>query len=133
MEKGNNKLIHKKRGVAILGSTGSIGTQALEVIEAYPALFDLQVITAGNNADLLIEQALKFNPNMVVIGDENQYLKVKEALWSADIHVYCGADALCQVVQSTEVDVVLTALVGFAGLKPTIAAIEAKKRYCISQ
>ena len=127
MEKGNNKLIHKKRGVAILGSTGSIGTQALEVIEAYPALFDLQVITAGNNADLLIEQALKFNPNMVVIGDENQYLKVKEALWSADIHVYCGADALCQVVQSTEVDVVLTALVGFAGLKPTIAAIEAKK------
>ena len=127
MEKGNNKLINKKRGVAILGSTGSIGTQALEVIEAYPALFDLQVITAGNNADLLIEQALKFNPNMVVIGDENQYLKVKDALWSADIHVYCGADALCQVVQSTEVDVVLTALVGFAGLKPTIAAIEAKK------
>ena len=125
----NNKMEgeSKKRGVAILGSTGSIGTQALEVIEAYPELFDLQVITAGNNADLLIEQALKFNPNMVVIGDENQYLKVKDALWSADIHVYCGADALCQVVQSTEVDVVLTALVGFAGLKPTIAAIEAKK------
>ena len=72
MEKGNNKLINKKRGVAILGSTGSIGTQALEVIEAYPALFDLQVITAGNNADLLIEQALKYNPNMVVIGDETQ-------------------------------------------------------------
>ena len=125
----NNKMEgeSKKRGVAILGSTGSIGTQALEVIEAYPELFDLQVITAGNNADLLIEQALKFNPNMVVIGDENQYLKVKDALWSADIHVYCGADALCQVVQSTEVDVVLTALVGFAGLIPTIAAIEAKK------
>ena len=122
----NNKMEgeSKKRGVAILGSTGSIGTQALEVIEAYPELFDLQVITAGNNADLLIEQALKFNPNMVVIGDENQYLKVKDALWSADIHVYCGADALCQVVQSTEVDVVLTALVGFAGLIPTIAAIE---------
>ena len=127
MEKGNNKLINKKRGVAILGSTGSIGTQALEVIEAYPELFDLQVITAGNNADLLIEQALKFNPNMVVIGDETQYDKVKEALWNEDIHVYCGADALCQVVQSTDVDVVLTALVGYAGLKPTIAAIEAKK------
>jgi 1-deoxy-D-xylulose-5-phosphate reductoisomerase len=110
-----------------LGSTGSIGTQALEVIEAYPELFDLQVITAGNNADLLIEQARKFNPNMVVIVDETQYTKVKEALWNDDIHVYCGKESLCQVVQSTEVDVVLTALVGYAGLQPTIAAIEAKK------
>lgn len=117
----------KKRGVAILGSTGSIGTQALEVIEAYPELFDLQVITAGNNADLLIEQARKFHPNMVVIVDETQYPKVKEALWNDDIHVYCGKESLCQVVQSTEVDVVLTALVGYAGLQPTIAAIEAKK------
>ena len=117
----------KKRGVAILGSTGSIGTQALEVIEAYPELFDLQVITAGNNADLLIEQARKFNPNMVVIVDETQYTKVKQALWNDDIHVYCGKESLCQVVQSTEVDVVLTALVGYAGLQPTIAAIEAKK------
>lgn len=117
----------KKRGVAILGSTGSIGTQALEVIEAYPELFDLQVITAGNNADLLIEQARKFNPNMVVIVDETQYTKVKEALWNEDIHVYCGKESLCQVVQSTEVDVVLTALVGYAGLQPTIAAIEANK------
>ena len=117
----------KKRGVAILGSTGSIGTQALEVIKAYPELFDLQVITAGNNADLLIEQARKFNPNMVVIVDETQYTKVKEALWNEDIHVYCGKESLCQVVQSTEVDVVLTALVGYAGLQPTIAAIEAKK------
>jgi 1-deoxy-D-xylulose-5-phosphate reductoisomerase len=117
----------KKRGIAILGSTGSIGTQALEVIEAHPALFDLQVITAGNNADLLIEQARTFQPNMVVIVDEKQYTKVKEALWNEDIHVYCGDEALCQVVQSTDVDVVLTALVGYAGLKPTIAAIEAKK------
>lgn len=117
----------KQRGVAILGSTGSIGTQALEVLETYPELFDLQVITAGKNADLLIEQALKFKPNMVVIGDETQYIKVKEALWNENIHVYCGADALCQVVQSTEVDVVLTALVGYSGLKPTIAAIEAGK------
>jgi 1-deoxy-D-xylulose-5-phosphate reductoisomerase len=117
----------KKRGVAILGSTGSIGKQALEVIEAYPELFDLQVITAGNNADLLIEQALKFHPNMVVIVDETQYAKVKEALWNDNIHVYCGAESLCQVVQSSEVDVVLTALVGYAGLQPTIATIEAKK------
>ena len=117
----------KQRGVAILGSTGSIGTQAIEVLETYPELFDLQVITAGKNADLLMEQALKFKPNMVVIGDETQYIKVKEALWNENIHVYCGADALCQVVQSTEVDVVLTALVGYSGLKPTIAAIEAGK------
>jgi 1-deoxy-D-xylulose-5-phosphate reductoisomerase len=117
----------KKRGVAILGSTGSIGKQALEVIEAYPELFDLQVITAGNNADLLIEQALKFHPNMVVIVDETQYAKVKEALWNDNIHVHCGAESLCQVVQSSEVDVVLTALVGYAGLQPTIATIEAKK------
>ncbi len=125
--RNNNVRMKKKRGVAILGSTGSIGTQALEVIGHYPELFDLQVITAGNNADLLIEQARKFNPNIVVIVDETQYSKIKEALWNEDIHVYCGAEALCQVVQSTEVDVVLTALVGYAGLKPTIAAIEAKK------
>jgi len=117
----------KKRGIAILGSTGSIGTQALEVIEAYPERFDLQVITAGKNADLLIKQALKFKPNIVVIGDESQLKAVKEALWKEDIHVYGGEEALCQVVQSTDVDLVLTALVGYAGLKPTIAAIEARK------
>jgi len=117
----------KKRGIAILGSTGSIGTQALEVIEAYPERFDLQVITAGKNADLLIKQALKFKPNMVVIGDESQLKAVKEALWKEDIHVYGGEEALCQVVESTDVDLVLTALVGYAGLKPTIAAIEARK------
>lgn len=117
----------KKRGIAILGSTGSIGTQALEVIEAYPERFDLQVITAGKNADLLIKQAFKFKPNMVVIGDESQLKAVKEALWKEDIHVYGGEEALCQVVQSTDVDLVLTALVGYVGLKPTIAAIEARK------
>ncbi len=117
----------KKRGVAILGSTGSIGTQALEVIESYPNLFDLQVITAGHNAELLITQAKKYKPNSVVIVDNNQYQKVKDELWNEDIHVYCGQESLCQVVQSQEVDIVLTALVGFAGLQPTIAAIEAKK------
>lgn len=117
----------KKRGVAILGSTGSIGTQALEVIESYPNLFDLQVITAGHNAELLIAQAKKYKPNSVVIVDNNQYQKVKDELWNEDIHVYCGQESLCQVVQSQEVDIVLTALVGFAGLQPTIAAIEAKK------
>jgi 1-deoxy-D-xylulose-5-phosphate reductoisomerase len=121
-----------KKGIAILGSTGSIGTQALEVISAYPEYFDLQVITAGKNAELLIEQALKYQPNTIVIGDENQYIKVKEALKDEDIHVYCGEDALCQVVESTEVHTVLTALVGYAGLKPTIHAINAGKTIALA-
>jgi 1-deoxy-D-xylulose-5-phosphate reductoisomerase len=122
----------EKKGIAILGSTGSIGTQALEVISAYPEYFDLQVITAGKNAELLIEQALKYQPNTIVIGDENQYVKVKEALKDEDIHVYCGDDALCQVVESTEVHTVLTALVGYAGLKPTIHAINAGKTIALA-
>lgn len=121
-----------KKGIAILGSTGSIGTQALEVIETYPDYFDLQVITAGKNADLLIEQALKYKPNTVVITDESQYERVKEALWNEDVHVYCGSEALCQVVESNEVQTVLTALVGYAGLKPTIRAIEAKKTIALA-
>ena len=124
--------MNKKKGIAILGSTGSIGTQALEVIVAYPDYFDLQVITAHKNVDLLIEQALKFRPNSVVISDENQYKKLKDALWNEEIHVYCGEDALCQVVESTEVDTVLTALVGYAGLRPTISAINAKKSIALA-
>jgi len=119
--------MNPKKGIAILGSTGSIGTQALEVIEAYPDFFDLQVLTAGSNADLLIEQALKYKPNSVVIADETFYEKVKSALINEDIHVYCGNDALCQVVESNVVNTVLTAVVGYAGLKPTLRAIEAKK------
>ncbi len=122
----------QKKGVALLGCTGSIGTQALEVIEAYPDYFDLQVITANNNADLLIEQAKKYHPNTVVIVNEDHFEKVKEALWEDDIHVYAGKDALCQVVEYSEVDVVLTALVGYAGLKPTIRAIEAKKNIALA-
>jgi 1-deoxy-D-xylulose-5-phosphate reductoisomerase len=121
-----------KKGIAILGSTGSIGTQALEVIEAYPEYFDLQVITAGKNADLLIEQAKKYKPNTVVIGDERAYKKVKEALWENDIHVYCGDEALCQVVESADVQTVLTALVGYAGLKPTVHAIIAGKTIALA-
>lgn len=121
-----------KKGIAILGSTGSIGTQALEVVEAYQDYFDLQVITAGKNADLLIEQAKKYHPNSVVIGDESAYKKVKDALWDDDIHVYCGEEALCQVVESSEVHTVLTALVGYAGLKPTIHAIEAGKTIALA-
>jgi 1-deoxy-D-xylulose-5-phosphate reductoisomerase len=124
--------MQEKKGIAILGSTGSIGTQALEVLAAYPEYFDLQVLTAGKNADLLIEQALKFQPNTVVITDESQYQKVKDALWAADIHVYAGQEALCQVVESNEVHTVLTALVGYAGLKPTIHAIEAGKTIALA-
>ena len=121
-----------KKGVALLGSTGSIGTQTLEVIECYPDYFDLQVITANKNADLLIEQAKKYHPNTVVIVDENKFEKVKDALWEEDIHVYCGEEALSQVVESNEVHVVLTALVGYAGLKPTLAAIRAKKNIALA-
>ena len=123
---------NKKIGVAILGSTGSIGTQALEVIETYQDKFNLEVITAGKNTDLLIAQAIKFQPNAVVIQDESSYEKVKEALWSHDIHVYSGDAALCQVVEAKEVDVVLTALVGYAGLKPTMHAIWAKKNIALA-
>lgn len=124
--------MQKKTGVAILGSTGSVGTQALEVIEAYPDKFDLQVITAGKNGNQLIEQAIRYQPNTVVIADKEQYQKVKDALWSHDIHVYCGEEALCQVVESTDVDIVLTALVGYAGLKPTMHAIWAKKNIALA-
>lgn len=119
--------MQEKKGVAILGSTGSIGTQALEVIEAYPEHFDLQVITAQSNADLLIEQAKKFQPNVVVIGDSNKYEMVKTALADDFIHVYSGSEALAQVVTGNEIHIVLTALVGYAGLKPTLAAIDAGK------
>ena len=122
----------QKKGIAILGSTGSIGTQALEVLAAYPDYFDLQVITAGKNADLLIEQARRFQPNAVVITDESLYTKVKDALWNEDIHVYAGQKSLCQVVGSTEVHTVLTALVGYAGLQPTIHAIEAGKTIALA-
>lgn len=122
----------QKKGVAILGSTGSIGTQALEVVAAYPEYFDLQVITAQSNADLLIRQAKQFQPNAVVIGDEKLYETVKDALSQEDVHVYAGRDALCQVVQFTEVDTVLTALVGYAGLQPTLAAIDAGKNLALA-
>ena len=116
-----------KKRIAILGSTGSIGTQALEVIAANPHIFEVEVLTAQNNADLLIEQSLQFQPNVVVITNELLYSKVKEALAQQPIKVYAGAKALQSVVQMDTVDIVLTALVGFAGLEPTIKAIEARK------
>ncbi|MEJ6492340.1 MAG: 1-deoxy-D-xylulose-5-phosphate reductoisomerase [Flavobacteriales bacterium] len=121
-----------KRGIAILGSTGSIGTQALEVIEAHPDKFDLLVLTANFNGDLLIKQAKKFKPQSVVIVDENQYEKVKQALWDDDILVYTGEKSLCDVVTYSDIDVVLTALVGYAGLQPTLAAIDSGKSIALA-
>lgn len=118
---------NSKKKVAILGSSGSIGTQALEVIEEQNHLFEVEVLTVNKSADLLIEQAIKYQPNAVVIVDESQYEKVKAALIEHDIMVYTGAKALEQVVEYNQIDVVLTALVGYAGLKPTIAAINAGK------
>ena len=116
-----------KRKICILGSTGSIGTQALQVIEEHSDLFEAYVLTAGNNADLLISQARKFVPCAVVIADESKYDQVREALTDLPIQVYAGSEALCQVVAMEPVDMVLTALVGFSGLRPTIAAIKAGK------
>lgn len=121
-----------KKRLAILGSTGSIGTQALEVVLEQKELFEVEVLSANRNADLLIEQAIKFQPNVVVIAEESLYQKVFSALDSHHIKVYAGAEALKQVVQMDTVDLVLTALVGYAGLLPTIAAIEAGKNIALA-
>jgi len=123
---------NKKRHIAILGSTGSIGTQALDVLSANPDFFELEVITAQNNHLLLIEQAIKHQPNAVVIGDESKYNEVNEALFNLGIKVYAGSEALCQVVEMEPIDMVLTALVGYAGLKPTMAAINAGKQIALA-
>jgi len=118
--------------VAILGSTGSIGTQTLEVIRQHSSDFQVEVLTAQNNADLLIEQALEFIPNAVVIGNEALYQKVKEALIPKDIKVFAGQKAIAQVVEMETIDVVLTALVGYSGLIPTIHAIKAGKQIALA-
>ncbi|MBR4534271.1 MAG: 1-deoxy-D-xylulose-5-phosphate reductoisomerase [Bacteroidaceae bacterium] len=117
----------RKKQIAILGSTGSIGTQALEVIAEHPDRFEARVLTANTRWQLLAEQARRFLPATVVIADEQHYDALAAALADLPIQVYTGSDALCQVVQSSEVDMVLTAMVGFAGLAPTIAAIRARK------
>ena len=116
-----------KKHIAILGSTGSIGTQALEVIEKNQDLFELEVLTAGQNAELLIKQAKKYVPNHVVIASEEKYDLVNQALSDLPIKVYAGNDALEQVVEMDSIQIVLTAMVGFAGLKPTLRAIRAGK------
>ncbi|MCP4521209.1 MAG: 1-deoxy-D-xylulose-5-phosphate reductoisomerase [Cytophagales bacterium] len=122
----------QKRNIAILGSTGSIGTQALEVARQHKDLVGIEVLTAQNSADLLIQQAVEFLPNVVVIGNEALYDKVSNALASYDIKVYAGANALASVVQMDSIDIVLTALVGYAGLTPTIKAIEAGKHIALA-
>jgi 1-deoxy-D-xylulose-5-phosphate reductoisomerase len=123
---------HEKKQIAILGSTGSIGTQALQVIEAHADLYEVYALTANNNAALLIEQARKFMPEAVVIANEVHYNKVKEALADLPIKVFAGADALCQVVAMEPVDLVLASLVGYAGLRPTMEAIRAGKAIALA-
>ena len=121
-----------KKSIAILGSTGSIGTQALEVIAAHSDTLQVEVLTAQNNATLLIEQAKKFNPNAVVIVNEEFYPQVKEALIPLGIKVFAGESALASVVEMDSIDLVLTALVGYSGLKPTIQAIQAGKNIALA-
>jgi 1-deoxy-D-xylulose-5-phosphate reductoisomerase len=122
----------KKKQIAILGSTGSIGTQALEVISEHSDLFEVEVLTANNNGALLIEQAKKFKPNTVVIGNEEKYIEVNDALCDLGIKVFAGEQSLEDVVEGENIDVVLTALVGYAGLKPTIKAIKAGKNIALA-
>jgi 1-deoxy-D-xylulose-5-phosphate reductoisomerase len=122
----------RKKQIAILGSTGSIGTQALEVVAANPEVFQVEVLTAQNNATLLIEQAKQFKPNAVVIVNDDHYGLVKDALSKEPIKVYAGENALASIVQMDDIDLVLTALVGYSGLKPTIKAIEAGKTIALA-
>jgi len=122
----------KKKQIAILGSTGSIGTQALEVINEHSDLFEVEVLTANNNSALLIEQAKKFKPNTVVITNEDKYKEVDAALFKLGIKVFAGQQSLEEVVEGENIDVVLTALVGYSGLKPTIRAIKAKKTIALA-
>ena len=121
-----------KRGIAILGSTGSIGTQALDVIRANPDFFQVEVLVANNNSNLLIKQALEFLPNAVVIADETKYKEVADALFSNDIKVYAGDDAVCQIVELDSIDMVLAAIVGYAGLRSTLNAISAGKQIALA-
>lgn len=122
----------QKKRIAIFGSTGSIGTQALDVIEANPDLFEVEILTAHTNDELLVKQALQFNPNAVVIVDEKKYAKVKAALTSTDVKVFTGEQSLEEVAAFDTYDMMLAAIVGFAGLKPTLRAIENKKAIALA-
>lgn len=121
-----------KKQIAILGSTGSIGTQALQVIEEHPDLYEVYALTANNKVDLLVEQVRKFHPEAVVIANEDKYPQLKEALSGEPVKVYAGTDALAQIVESEPIDIVLTAMVGYAGLRPTMNAIKAGKTIALA-
>ena len=122
----------EKNNIAILGSTGSIGTQALDVIRANKDAFTVEVLTGNGNADLLIKQAIEFDPNTVVIADESKYQYVKDALASHDIKVFAGNKAIAEVVQMDSIDTVLAAIVGYAGLESTLSAINAGKQIALA-
>ncbi len=122
----------KKKQIAILGSTGSIGTQALQVIEEHPELYEAYALTANNQVELLAQQARKFMPAAVVIANEAKYLQLKEMLADLPIQVYAGADALCEIVEAKPIDVVLASMVGYAGLRPTMNAIKAGKAIALA-
>jgi 1-deoxy-D-xylulose-5-phosphate reductoisomerase len=122
----------RKRQIAILGSTGSIGTQTLQVVEEHPECFEVYAITANTRVDELIAQARKFMPEAVVIADETKYPQLKEALDDLPIKVYAGYEAICQIVESGPIDIVVTAMVGFSGLRPTINAIKAGKAIALA-
>jgi 1-deoxy-D-xylulose-5-phosphate reductoisomerase len=125
-------LNENKKNIAILGSTGSIGTQALEVIRANPDTFVVEVLTGNGNADLLIKQAIEFNPNTVVIADESKYTYVKDALKAYDIKVFAGNESITEVVKMDSIDMVLAAIVGYAGLESTLSAIKAGKQIALA-
>ena len=122
----------RKRQLAILGSTGSIGTQTLQVVEEHPECFEVYALTAGSRVDDLISQARKFMPEAVVIADETKYPQLKEALNDLPIKTYGGYEAICQIVEAAPIDVVVTAMVGFSGLRPTINAIKAGKAIALA-
>lgn len=122
----------KKKQIAILGSTGSIGSQALQVVAEHPDLYEVYALTANNSVEQLIQQARQFMPEAVVIANENKYEELKQALAGLPIKVYAGVEALCQVVESGPIDIILSAMVGYAGLKPTINAIKARKQIALA-
>ena len=126
----NSEIIKKK--IAILGSTGSIGTQALEITREQSDKIQIEVLTANSNADLLIKQAIEFKPNHVVIADESKYLYLKDALEKEDIKVFAGSKAIADLMEITSADIILTAMVGYSGLLPTIKAIENKKKIALA-
>ncbi|MDR0683361.1 MAG: 1-deoxy-D-xylulose-5-phosphate reductoisomerase [Dysgonamonadaceae bacterium] len=122
----------KKRQIAILGSTGSIGTQALDVIRQHPEIFEVYALTANNQVELLIEQARRFEPEIVVIANESKYIQLKEGLKDLPVKIWAGADAISQIVEEEPIDLVLAAMVGYSGLKPTIQAIKAGKAIALA-